>query len=204
MKKKILSILLAALMLLSLAACGGNNATDGNATNGNATDGDVTTETPAGPTPFFPEFTTTGLDGEEYDQDIFKGNKLTMVNVWGTYCPPCIKEMPDLEKLSKDYADKGLVIIGIVSDTYDYTNDKNSDEKIKAANEIVAETGVTYLNLLPSDSFNKAKLDYIRGVLPTTYFLDENGELVTGEYIASRSYDQWASIIDAMFEEVQK
>ncbi len=197
MKKKILAVLLAALMLLSLSACGGNNATDGNATDGNSTGGDVTTEAPAGPSPFFSEFTTTALDGKEYDQDVFKGNKLTMVNVWGTFCSPCISEMPDLEKLSKDYADKGLVIIGIVNDVYDYTAKENNAEKVKDAEQIVADTGVSYLNLLPSASLNEAKLSYIL-TFPTTYFLNENGEIITGEYIGSRSYDQWADIIDSL------
>ncbi len=206
MKKKLFAIILSAIMLLSLAACGGNNATDGN-----ATDGNITQESPDGihtlphedsgeTAPFFNDFTTTSLDGNEYTQEVFEGNRLTMVNVWGTFCAPCISEMPDLEKLSKEYADEGLVIVGIVSDVYDYMAKENNADKIKKAQDIVSDTGVSYVNLLPSESLNRAKLDYIT-TFPTTYFLNEKGEIVTGEYIGSRSYDQWAGIIEGLLAE---
>lgn len=190
MKKRILTALLCvAVILTCLTACAGNKASDGNVSNG-----DIIEENSA----FFSHFTTISLDGKEYTEKIFEGNKVTMVNIWGTFCSPCINEMPDLEKLSKDFADKGLVIVGVVCDTYDYIKEENNADKIKDAEEIVAQTGVTYTNLLPSESLNKAKLDRIT-TLPTTYFLDENG-VVLGEYIGSRSYDQWASIIDNILE----
>ncbi len=200
MKKKILAIFLTSLMLLSLAACGGNNATDGDITAADSgssanPDGDSNEVVP-----FFTDFTTTALDGKEYTADVFTGNKLTMVNVWGTFCAPCISEMPDLEKLSKAYADKGLVIVGVVSDVYDYMAQENNADKIKKAENIVAETGVSYINLLPSESLNAAKLDYIT-TFPTTYFLNEKGEIITGEYVGSRSYDQWANIIEGLLAE---
>lgn len=185
MKKRIFAILLCvAVILTCLTACGGNKATDGNVVQESAV--------------FFPDFSTTDINGKKQTQKIFEGNKVTMVNIWGTFWSPCINEMPDLEKLSKDYADKGLVIIGIVSDTYDYLNDENNADKTEKANNIIKQTGVTYTNLLPSESLNEAKLRYI-STYPTTYFLNEKGELL-GEYIGSRSYEQWATIIDSMLE----
>ncbi len=207
MKKRILTVLLCvAVILTCLTACGGNKASDGNVSGGNVSDSDITEQeiTVADEkedkekTAFFSDFTTTALDGKEYTQKIFEGNKVTMVNIWGTFCSPCINEMPDLEKLSKDYADKGLVIVGVVSDVYDYLKDENNADKIADAEAIVAQTGVTYTNLLPSESLNASRLDYV-STFPTTYFLDENG-VILGEYIGSRSYDQWSIIIDTMLE----
>lgn len=203
MKKKLFSLLLAAASIVVLfSACGENKASDGNISNGNVTDSNPTSALATLPEekgPFFTGFETVALDGETYSQKIFEGNKLTMVNIWGTFCSPCINEMPDLEKLSKDYADKNFVIVGIVADTFDYLKAENNELKIADAKKIIEQTGVTYTNLLPSESLNAAKLDYIR-TFPTTYFLNEKGELL-GEYIGSRTYDQWTAIINSLLAE---
>lgn len=202
MKKKLLALLLAAVAVVScFAACGKSNVSDGNASDTNVSEeNSVSASSQAEEkSPFFADFETTALDGKTYTQEAFTGNRLTMVNIWGTFCAPCIREMPDLEKLSKDYAGKGLAIVGIVGDTFDYLDKANDTAKIDLAKDIVKDTGVTYLNLLPSPTLNTAKLDYIRS-FPTTYFLNEKGELL-GEYIGSRSYDQWAEIIDSLLAE---
>lgn len=193
--KKIFALLLAlAVILTCFTACGGDKATDGNA-EPSAQSTEQTTKTPDY-TPPFPAFTSETIDGEKVTEDVFKGNKLTMVNVWGTFCSPCINEMPDLEKISKDYADKGVVVIGICADLYDYIRQENSAEKIKDAEDIIADTGVTYMNIIPSVSLNEAKLDYIN-TFPTTYFINEDGEIIS-EYIGSRSYNEWGRIIESM------
>lgn len=192
--KKIFALLLAvAVILTCFAACGENKASDGNAQN--SVSGEQTTSAPVYNPPF-PDFASKTIDGTDVDQKAFKGNRLTMVNIWGTFCGPCINEMPDLEKISKDYADKGVAVIGIVADVYDYIRQENNAEKIKKAKDIIAQTGVTYMNILPSVSLNEARLDYIN-TFPTTYFINENGEIV-GEYIGSRTYGDWSKIIDRM------
>ena len=145
--------------------------------------------------PFFSDFTSVTIDGKKVDQDILKGNKITMVNVWGTFCSACLREMPELQKISKNYEDKDLKIVGMIVDTYDYSKGENTEEKIAKAEEIMTQTGVTYTNILPSESLNDAKLDYIFTV-PTTYFLDENGVIIGSAFEGSRSYEQWSSIID--------
>lgn len=205
MKTRIIAAVLTVIIIVAcFTACGNNNASGGNATNGNATNGDITSTTLSDSAEskgaFFSDFSTKSLDGKEYTQDVFKDNKLTMVNVWGTFCAPCINEMPDLEKLSKAYAEKGLVIIGIVSDTYDYLKKDNNAEKLKKAEDIVAQAGVTYTNLLPSESLNQARLNYI-STFPTTYFLNEKGEIIGSEYVGSHSYEQWASIVEGLLAE---
>ncbi|MEZ4509215.1 MAG: TlpA disulfide reductase family protein [Eubacteriales bacterium] len=61
------------------------------------------------------EFSVTTLTGDTLDQSVFSDNKLIMVNYWATWCGPCVGEIPDLIKISKDYADKGFVIIGVLT-----------------------------------------------------------------------------------------
>ena len=120
-----------------------------------------------------------------------------MVNIWATYCSPCINEMPDLQKISEAYEDKGVRVIGIVLDTYDYSAKENSAYMIGRAEEIINMTGVKYTNILPTAALNKVKLDNVFSV-PTTCFLDENGEIIGVEYVGSRSFEQWSEIIDSL------
>ncbi len=147
----------------------------------------------------FKDVTSYDIDGNETGSEVFKGKKLTMVNIWATFCSPCIKEMPDLQKLSVDYAEKDFQIIGIVSDVADI-NDLN---KISEAKEIMKSTGVSYKNIVPSDSLNEAKLNSVYSV-PETIFLDENGNQIGESYIGSRSYESWQAIIESLLAESNK
>ena len=169
--KKILCIALCLIMLFAFAACGGN--------------GEKPTDETAG---IFSSFTSETLDAEKADESIFKGKKVTMVNIWATFCGPCINEMPDLQRLHEDYADKGFQVVGIVCDIY-------GEDDIKTAKDIVKDTGVKYVSLLPSDTLNEAKLNSVTSV-PETLFVDETGALIAGPYIGSRSYEDWKGIIE--------
>ncbi len=180
MKKKIIALLLALTVIMTLfAACGKKDTP--------VSDG----------TPFFTAFESETLDGKKVTEEIFLGNKLTMVNVWATFCSPCINEMPDLQKISEDYKDKGVRVIGVICDTYDIYQKENIPDKVQLAKDIVSETGAAYTHILPSFSLNEAKLDSIFSV-PTTYFLNEKGEIISTEYVGSKSYSQWSQIIDSL------
>ena len=63
-------------------------------------------------------FSTTDVVGKTYTQDVFADYDLTLVNVFTTWCSPCVEEIPVLEKLRQEYADKGIKL-GIVAVVYD-------------------------------------------------------------------------------------
>jgi thiol-disulfide isomerase/thioredoxin len=175
MKKKIIALILALTVILcAFTACGGS-ADSG----------------------FFTSFETETLDGEKASEEIFKGNRLTMVNIWGTFCGPCINEMPDLGRISEEYKDRGLKIVGVICDSYNPYTKENDSIIVQDARDIVKQTGAWYTHLLPSASLNSAILDSVFSY-PTTYFLDENGEIIGSEYVGARSYEQWCEIIDTM------
>lgn len=142
----------------------------------------------------FKGVTCTDLDGNEVDDSIFKGSKITMVNIWATFCRPCIGEMPDLQKISEDYAEKGVKVVGIVSDA-------ETAQDIELAKSLEEDTGVKYTSLVPSESLLAAKLNEVYSV-PETVFLDENGKQIGESYIGSRSYESWAVIIESMLQEI--
>lgn len=145
-------------------------------------------------------FSTTDLDGNTVDQSVLADYDLTMVNVWATFCRPCIKEMPDLGELAQEYADENVQIIGLVSDVLN-TDGTISEEQVQTARDIVEQTGADYLHLLPSaDLFGV--LGQISAV-PTTFFVDSEGEQVGYAVVSAQSKDKWAETIDAMLAEVQ-
>ena len=109
------------------------------------------------------DFTLTELNGKTWTLKELRGN-VVVVNFWATWCPPCRKEMPDLETLYKQFKDQGLVILAI------------SDEDGSKVRPFVAEQKVTYPILLdPGRKVNE--LFQIEGI-PKTFVYDRGGKLV--------------------------
>jgi peroxiredoxin len=109
------------------------------------------------------DFTLTELGGKKWTLTEQRG-KVVVVNFWATWCPPCRKEMPDLETLYKQFKDQGLVILAI------------SDEDAGKVGPFIAEQKVTYPILLdPGRKVNE--LFQIEGI-PKTFVYDRGGKLV--------------------------
>lgn len=195
----LLSISLAGM--LALGGCGGPSSTDGGQLTP-ATDQTQNSDTQSDTTQtgVLSSFSTTDLDGNAVDQSMLADYDLTMVNVWATFCSPCINEMPDLGELAQEYQDKGVQIIGLVSDVLN-TDGTISDTQVETAREIVSETGANYTHLLPSkDLFGV--LAQISAV-PTTFFVDSEGAQVGSAIVSAQSKEQWVQTIDEMLAEVQ-
>lgn len=127
----------------------------------------------------------------EITEDVFSGNTLTVVNVWGTFCGPCIEEMPYLGQLSAEYGDLGVRFIGIVCDV------GNDAEALEKAKSIVDSTGADYLQLIPNEYLWYrfcVQSDYI----PASFILDSEGNPLTEEpIVGSMSYAAWKATIDS-------
>ena len=139
-------------------------------------------------------FETTDLDGNVVKSaDLFKGHRLTMVNIWGTFCGPCIDEMPELEKLNYCLKQKDCAIVGIVCDV----ESPEDSETIGAAKSLIDEIGVKYTNLIPwEDTFNLFPAEYV----PTSYFVDEKGQIVGEAAVGARSADNYEELIDELLK----
>ena len=148
-----------------------------------------------------PSFTAVDLSGNEVTDAIFSGHKLTMVNIWGTFCGPCIREMPELGKLSAEYADKGVQIIGIICDSADYTY-QPIDSVLTSAQSIIMQTGANYRHLVLSESLSARFMQGVTAV-PTTFFVDETGETIGEAVIGSRSYEQWKAVFEKLLSEAE-
>lgn len=193
MKKLLLTVVLA----LCLTACGGQETAE--TTQPEASQTETTQSSDTAQPGILSAFTAQDLQGNGVNQEILKGKKLTMVNVWATFCDPCINEMPDLGALAQEYADKGVQIVGLLSDA------KASDGSVSAsqvalAQEIVDATGANYLHIIPGTDM--MGLLYQITSVPTTFFVDETGKQVGTAYVGAEDKDAWAAIIDQMLEEV--
>lgn len=133
-----------------------------------------------------PSFTTMDLEGNVVTDDIFSQKDLTIVNVWGTYCGPCINEMPELGEWAKELPEN-VQLIGLVCDGYG-----NED----TAALIVEQTGADYLQLIANEDF-LGLFETIVGV-PTTYFVDKDGNIV-GEPIIGAYVDGYKNFVEGYF-----
>lgn len=135
-------------------------------------------------------FQAVTLEDETVDEGILSGKKLTMVNIWATYCSPCIGEMPELGEIAREYADKGVQIVGIVSDVQE-------GDDVTTAKDLVDETGADYTHLLLNQQVYMTFLNGVTAV-PTTIFVDEEGNQVGERYVGAKSKEEWVEIIETL------
>lgn len=109
-------------------------------------------------------FTVTDLQGKSWTLKDLKG-KVVLVNFWATWCPPCQKEMPDLQALYNQYKDQGFVILAFSED----------DETNKVA-PFIAERKITYPILL--DPGQKMGNQFQVNGIPKSFLYDREGKLV--------------------------
>ena len=112
-------------------------------------------------------FSTKDREGTVYDDSIFSGHKVTMLNFFEPWCGPCVAEMPDLEKLSKSYESSDFQIIGFFAQY-------PSDDLDKEMDEVLAQTKVTYPILFFTTELKDLTTEYV----PTTVFVDEKGNVI--------------------------
>lgn len=130
-------------------------------------------------------FETLSLEGETVTgDDLFSGHKVTMVNIWATWCGPCVAEMPQLEQLNTAFAQKDCQIIGLCVDAV-------NDEAKAEALAILEEAGVTYPNIILSPEMKWANVN----VFPTSFFIAEDGTILT-ESVEGAWINSYSEVLD--------
>lgn len=137
------------------------------------------------------KFSSKTIFNEDIDSSIFSQNKFTMVNIWGTYCSSCVKELPDLQQIYDEFKNYNVGILGIVSDL---KMDSYKEKDLKKAITIIEENNIKYPNVFADSTF----VEYATGklfVIPTTVFADREGNII-GEIIESVcSKEEYINII---------
>jgi len=136
----------------------------------------------------FEVFSTTALTGEAVTQDIFAESKVTMVNIWATWCSPCLDELPDIQDMM-DELPEGANVISVCLDA-------NTDMEL--ALEIADTYGLEFKVLIPDENIENNVLRYTEAV-PATYFVDSSGKII-GQPIVGAPVDPKAMYIGRMEE----
>lgn len=199
MKIKIIALLLAGLLL---TGCGQNQITENNSSEelstSETTTQTQTSEDAVNEEPYIVTFEATTLDEKTITSDIFADSKLTMLNVWATYCNPCLNEMPDLAKIAAAYDSADFQMLGIISDVSVFAE----EEMLSEAKALVAETGATtYPHLLLNDSLYSNLVGGIDSV-PTTFFVNQKGEML-GYIVGAHSKETWENVINELLAEME-
>lgn len=148
------------------------------------------------------EFSVQDITGESYTQEMFSDYDLTMINVFTTWCTPCVNEIPDLGKLKNEMENQGVNVAGFVLDAVDGRGN-TSEEAIEKAKLLAEKTGVTYPFLIPDESYLNGRLSGINAV-PETFFVDKEGNIVGETYSGSRSFEDWKIIVETELKEAVK
>lgn len=135
------------------------------------------------------------MGGNAVSSEIFAESKLTMVNVWATYCNPCLREMPGLGELANEYDSDVFQVIGVVSDVQDGAD----QETINYVSELIEKTGADYPHLLINESIYFALLTDVAAV-PTTFFVNKDGEILD-TVVGSMDKSAWEEKINELLEE---
>ena len=134
-----------------------------------------------------PTFTLTGLDGSAVDLARYRG-KFVLLNFWATWCPPCVKEMPSMERLADRLQGKPFAVLAV-------SLDKDGAATVAA---FVERLEVTFAIAL--DPQAKVATAYGANELPTTFLLDPRGQVIA----AAKGERDWASqgILDYVLEQM--
>lgn len=148
------------------------------------------------------KFETTGIDGKTYTEKVFSDYDLTLVNIFTTWCSPCVKEIPELQELYKEMKDKGVGVAGVVLDTTDEKGNQD-EEAVKKAGILQEKTKAEYPFLIPDTTMMNGRLQGI-SAFPETFFVDKDGNIVGDTYTGSHTLDEWKEIVEKELKNVSK
>ena len=112
-----------------------------------------------------PGFLLRTLDGQNHTLEQHRG-KVVMINFWATWCPPCVREMPAMQRLYQEFRAKGFEIVAI-------SLDQGNPDDVR---DFVQKLSLTYPVVL--DAEQKTKGLYRVRALPTTFLVDRKGRVV--------------------------
>jgi len=112
-----------------------------------------------------PDFTFPGLDGKMVSLSDYKG-KVVLVNIWATWCPPCVDEMPSMEKLYQKFKRKNFEILAVSID----------EPGLKAVAPFMKKSSLTFPALI--DSEGTIKTVYGITGIPESFIIDKQGILI--------------------------
>lgn len=156
---------------------------------------------------FFAQLELQDIYGKPFDASVFEG-KPAFINIWATWCGPCVSEMPHLNELAQEYAGK-LSIIGLHAEGTTVKDDELVpwEEKNEAARDLAERLSLTFPLINPNQElFLLMNVpDYGLQVtnFPTTWLIDKNGAVVD-MIIGAKDKKSWEKIIDGFLSKMEE
>ena len=151
-------------------------------------------------TPFNPEdaggetggqiisFKANDLDGNPVSSaEIFSQHEITMVNIWATWCGPCVGELAELQEIHKRFLEKDCAVLGLMT-----------DDDIRSAKNLIRQNGVTY-QVAVNTSFRSV---FPYSGIPTSFFVDRNGRFL-GTMIVGAYPEKYEAALEPLLEQVR-
>ncbi|CAL9275463.1 TlpA family protein disulfide reductase [Streptomyces rochei] len=159
----------AAVSALLVSACSSGGTSGGGGQTGFVTGSDGISTVKEGERADAPDLSGKTVDGGQIDVDDYRG-KVVVLNVWGSWCPPCRAEAKNFEKVYQDVKDQGVQFVGI----------NTRDTSVGPARAFEEEFGVSYPSLY--DPAGKLMLRFEKGTLnpqaiPSTLIIDREGKV---------------------------
>lgn len=121
----------------------------------------------------FPAFKAKTLDGEDISNDVFKDKKVTLVNFWFNGCAPCVRELPELQKLNDEIEKNGGQVIGVNTEAIE-----GDDDAIKEAKDILKKQNIKYKNISLDPSSDLGEYAGKIMSFPTSILIDKDGNII--------------------------
>ena len=146
------------------------------------------TPTPTPKPDNLPPFNAQSINGHGTITNSYYANaRITMVNVWATTCGPCIQEMPHIEQLANNYANKGFRVLSVLGDS-------ETPGCIQTALSVLNSVHFTQPVVRNHNGIPQC---FPAGAYPTTYFIDDTGRVLK-VVTASHTYEEWVSILNGL------
>ncbi|MGL4485148.1 MAG: redoxin family protein [Anaerovoracaceae bacterium] len=139
------------------------------------------------------KFTTLDLNENKVTADIITKNKVTLIDVWATWCGPCAEAMPYLEEVNQYYKGKDVGVVGILTDGQGF--DGNPDPaQLKLARSILKKKGASYKNIIVPSEAEKLinSLEYY----PSVFVVDSKGKKISKVYSGVHDSEDLIQIIE--------
>jgi peroxiredoxin len=182
----------AAVAALVLSACGSGGTSGGSGGSNFVAGKDGISTVAKGSRAEAPDLSGPTVDGKQLDVKDYKG-KVVVLNVWGSWCPPCRAEAPNFAKVAKDTAAKGVQFVGI----------NTRDANVSLAQAFEKQHDVTFPSLY--DPTGKLLLRFKKGTLnlqtiPSTIVIDRDGK-IAARTLQALSEDKLREMLDPVLAE---
>jgi thiol-disulfide isomerase/thioredoxin len=179
---RIIPVFAVVLMLSLFSSCGGDSSEAGQPDQQIKPASQTTTQ--VNPKSDIIRFSVLDINGKQRSSEEWIGQQPVVINVWGTWCPPCRREIPDLVRLYEEYNSKGVEMLGLAV--------RDSPQQVEG---FAARNNMKWVMLIAGRDLLYT-LGATKGV-PTTIFYDRNGKEVN-RFVGGRDYGTFKQAFESI------